>query len=132
MKSKFVLIMILVCSSFYSFANAQSVQGEYGLHLFFNEKEFIDVMTLYVDSSGDLRGDMDVPNDFDGKLENIKFEGQKLSFELFVPRNSARPIDLVFYYEGTFFNKNNKQFIGFATLKGKDEFLDSFVGFKRD
>lgn len=59
-----------------TFASA-SVPGEYGIHLFFNEKEFVDTMTISQNHEGNLIGDMDVPQDFSGPLKNLKVDGQK-------------------------------------------------------
>lgn len=108
-----------------------TVTGEYGIHLFFNETEFIDVMTINQNEKGELTGEMFVPDDFDGKLENIQLTEKSISFDLFVPKNLSRPKDLIFHYEGEFHNKDYKQIIGFVTLKGESEFVCSFTGFKR-
>jgi hypothetical protein len=107
------------------------VTGEYGIHLFFNETEFIDTMTISQNEEGKLLGEMLVPNDFDGKLENIHLKGKSIRFDLFVPKNTSRPKDLIFHYEGVFHAKDYKQIIGFVTLKGQTDFVCSFTGFKR-
>lgn len=112
-------------------ASEMNLNGEYGLHLFFNEKEFVDVMTIDTNEQGELTGEMFVPDDFDGKLLNIKHDGLKLTFDLFVPKNRARPVDLIFHYKLQFHAQDAKEFIGFVTLKDETDFVASFVGFKR-
>lgn len=107
--------------------------GVYGLHLFFSEKEYVDVLTLGYDQAGQkMTGHMHVPNDFDGELENIKVDGEKISFELFVPKNNSRPEDLIFHYEGRFFDKSYRQLIGYVTLKGSNNFVASYTAFLRE
>lgn len=108
-----------------------SVPGEYGIHLFFNEKEFVDTMTISKNSQGNLVGNMDVPQDFSGPLVNLKIDGLKLEFDLFVPKNSSRPVDLVFHYVGHFFDETHNQLIGFVTIEGSKNFTASFTAFKR-
>ena len=103
----------------------------YGLHLFFNEKEFVDVVELSSQQPGQAAGMMHVPNDFDGPLANIVQTPQKISFDVLVPRNSARPQDLIFHYEGTFFDATHKQITGFVTIRGQAAFIASFVAFLR-
>lgn len=125
---KIALLLMLINTTILA---QNTVSGEYGVHLFFNEKEFIDVMTLHQNEAGEIIGKMYVPNDFSGKIHNIKLAGRNLSFDLFVPRNSARPKDLIFHYEGIFFKKDYEQLIGFVTIKGDSDFVASFTGFKR-
>lgn len=105
--------------------------GEYGLHLFFNEKEFVDVLTI--ESHGDLfKGHMHVPDDFDGDIKTISYHSvnQTIEFELFVPKNKARPQDLIFVYKGQYFDDEHKQLIGYVEDK-QGKFIASFVAFKR-
>lgn len=107
-------------------------QGVYGLHLFFNEQEFVDVLTFSKTESGQLKGHMDVPNDFAGDIENINLQGQEITFDLFVPKNSSRPQDLIFHYRGTFFSGDHRQLIGYVTIKGQNAFVASFTAFLRE
>lgn len=107
------------------------VPGEYGIHLFFNEKEFVDTMTISQNSNGNLEGNMDVPQDFSGPLANLKVNGLQVEFDLLVPKNLSRPVDLVFHYVGHFFDETHSQLIGFVTIKGSKDFTASFTAFKR-
>jgi hypothetical protein len=59
---------------FGTFASA-SVPGEYGIHLFFDEKEFVDTMTISQNAEGNLTGRMDVPNDFSGPFMILRVDG---------------------------------------------------------
>lgn len=127
---KLILLSLFTLFSFSALAEVPT--GTYGLHLFFNETEFVDVLTLSIDEAGKFKGHMHVPNDFDGDIENVKFNGNQITFDLFVPKNSARPKDLIFHYKGTLFNEKNDQMTGYVTLKGETNFLASFVAFKRD
>lgn len=108
-----------------------SAHAEYGIHLYFNEKEFIDVLTLEQTPEGELRGRMHVPDDFDGELQNIQLDSAHLSFDLLVPKNASRPTDLLFHYQGTFFDSSHRQLVGYVTIRGAPEFVASFVGFLR-
>lgn len=130
MKKLIYLMAALVCISYGSVGRAE-VTGTYGLHLFFNEKEYIDIIRIAKGPGGQLVGDMIVPNDFNGKLSNIKVGERQLTFDLFVPKNSARPKDMIFSYRLLFFDNSHNQFIGFANLQGQATFIASFVGFKR-
>lgn len=112
-------------------AVADVPKAVYGIHLYFNEKEFVDELIISRSETGELMGRMHVPNDFDGDLENIRIDKNEISFDLLVPRNAARPKDLVFHYEGRFFDSSHNQLIGFVTLKGEADFIASFTGFKR-
>jgi hypothetical protein len=124
-------LFIISCIAIGSVANAGALEGVYGIHLYFDEKEFVDEMTISQSATGELSGRMHVPNDFDGDLENIKVNENEISFDLLVPRNAARPKDLVFHYEGRFFDSSHRQLVGFVTLKGEADFVASFTGFKR-
>ena len=126
MKTAKTLIAALILLGATS-ANADT----YGLHLFFNETEFVDVMTLEK-SNGQLNGKMQVPNDFDASLENVTVHGLDISFDLLVPKISARPQDLVFHYNGKFFDSSLKQLTGYVTIKDQPGFVASFVAFLRD
>lgn len=106
--------------------------GTYGLHLFFDEKEFVDVLTLSQSETGELKGHMDVPNDFAGDIDNIALQNKKISFDLFVPKNAARPQDMIFHYRGAFFSQDYRQLIGYVTIKGQPEFIASFTAFLRE
>lgn len=110
----------------------QNLFGEYGIHLFFNEKEFVDDLIIGRDRAGNLHGTMYVPNDFDGDISNIVVTDETIIFDLFVPKNSSRPTDLIFHYEGKFFNKDLKQIVGFVTIKGQSDFVASFIALKRN
>lgn len=120
----------LVSISYGPIAKAE-MTGTYGLHLFFNEKEFVDIIRITKRPDGQLSGDMIVPNDFNGKLLNIKTSERQMTFDLFIPKNSARPKDMVFSYRLLFFDNSHNQFVGFANLQGQPTFIGSFVGFKR-
>ncbi len=128
---KVIYLIAAIVSIGYSSVSKADITGTYGLHLFFDEKEFIDVVNISEAVGGGLQGDMIVPNDFDGKLLNIKVKDREMSFDLFIPKNSARPQDMIFSYRLTFFDNNHNQFIGFVTIKGQSSFIASFVGFKR-
>jgi hypothetical protein len=130
---KFLVLTLLFLNQL-SFANVQKHEaiGEYGIHLFFNEQEFIDVLTLQPQNDDSLSGIMYVPNDFEGEISDLKIDELKIQFDLFVPKNSSRPEDLIFQYEGEFFDKSYNQMKGFVTLKNEKEFIASFLGFKRN
>lgn len=134
---KALLILIAVTLSCLASSNGhasdanQSLQT-YGIHLYFNETEFVDVMSINEIKPAVFEGSMHVPNDFDGKLENIHVNGLEISFDLFVPKNSARPQDLIFHYKGFYFDVSKTQLMGFVTIKGTQNFVASFVGFKRN
>jgi hypothetical protein len=88
-------------------------------------------MTLTESDIGELTGEMIVPNDFSGPLLNIQSDGQKLTFSVLVPKNTARPVDLVFDYEAQYFDDSKEQMIGYVRIQGRPEFVASFVAFKR-
>jgi hypothetical protein len=123
-----ILFSTLIFSG--AFASA-GVPGEYGIHLFFDEKEFVDTMTISQNAEGNLTGNMDVPNDFSGPLMNLKVDGLKVEFDLLVPKNSSRPVDLAFHYVGHFFDQTYNQLIGFVIIEGSEDFTASFTAFKR-
>lgn len=126
-----IAIALMLTGSASSDAQAAETTATYGLHLFINETEFVDVMTLAASDTGTLSGHMSVPNDFDGPLLAVAENGLNLRFELLVPKNAARPVDLMFVYEGRFFDVSKEQFIGFVTIKDQPGFVASFVAFKR-
>jgi len=105
--------------------------GEYGIHLFFDEREFVDVMTVSKNPEGILEGRMFVPQDFEGPLLDLKIDDLKIEFDLLVPKNASRPTDLIFHYVGQFFDQKKEQITGFVTIRGSPEFTASFVAFKR-
>jgi hypothetical protein len=131
MKIKLLLALLMCFTGTPAFAGENQTKT-YGLHLFFDEKEFVDVLTLTKAADGSLSGHMQVPNDFEGKVENLVISGGTFSFELFVPKNAARPRDLVFSYRGRFFDKSQKQMIGFVTLKDQSDHIASFVALLRE
>src|SRR5688500_10214021 len=88
-------IGLLILQSTASFAQG-SIAGVYGIHLFFNEREFVDVLKIRELQDGSLEGEMHVPNDFDGTIKNVSLDKTILTFDLPVPKNSARPTDLIF------------------------------------
>lgn len=132
MKRLSIGIFFLLLSINTTFAEITAPVTTYGIHLFFNEQEFVDVLVINKDANGVLTGDMHVPNDFDGKVSNLVVKDQKIIFDLFVPKNSSRPVDLIFHYEGKFFDKSLNQMIGFVSIKEQPEFVASFIGFVRN
>ncbi len=126
-KVLFIIPFIAVAS----FASANTHEEIYGIHLYFDEKEFVDEMTISHSETGELSGRMHVPNDFDGDLENLKIKNNEIAFDLLVPRNAARPKDLVFQYRGQFFDQSRNQLIGFVTTKSEKDFVASFIAFRR-
>ena len=110
---------------------AADLTGTYGLHLYFNEKEFVDVVTLQRDARGALTGHMSVPDDFEADLLDLEESDGLLTFDLPVPKNASRPVDLMFHYEARLFDASGKQSAGFVTLKGEKDFVASFVMFRR-
>lgn len=130
---KFVLSFLTLLSIQGNLVHAASQPSEeiFGVHLFFDEKEFVDIIHLNYSLSGEVSGKMHVPNDFDGPMENLIVNDKQITFDILVPKNSARPNDLIFHYQGQFFDRSRKQMIGFVTLKQNPGFLASFVGFLR-
>ncbi|MBS1960957.1 MAG: hypothetical protein JST04_01985 [Bdellovibrionales bacterium] len=111
----------------------------YGLHLFFDEKEYVDVLTLR-SIDGKVAGHMSVPNDFEGDLENVVYHAPQphlgirfptIEFDLRVPKNKSRPQDMTFHYAGEFFNGDLRQLSGFVSMGGGKKFVASFVAFLR-
>lgn len=134
--------ILLITALFYGSLVHAKVEGTYGLHLFFNEKEYIDVLTLsrlgFGGPNGTLTGKMDVPNDFTGNLLNIKVDGRRIEFDLVVPKNPSRPREMLFHYVGQFYDDNHNQMIGYVVSQqrvlGKApqmQFIASFVAFRR-
>lgn len=107
------------------------ITGQYGLHLFFDEKDNVDVLTLRRNESGALEGRMHVPNDFEADVLNVEEKDGLLTFDLPVPKNAHRPVDLLFHYEARIFDDSKRQLAGFVTLKGEKDFVASFVMFRR-
>lgn len=132
MKTLTAYSMIATLAGTPALAQAPSHLTEvYGIHLYFDEKEFIDVLTLKRLPDGRIVGKMDVPNDFTGQIQNLVLKGQSIAFDLQVPKNAARPRDLMFHYEGHFYDPSRRQLAGFVTLKNQTAFIASFVGFRR-
>ncbi|MGZ3653597.1 MAG: hypothetical protein ACXVB9_21610 [Bdellovibrionota bacterium] len=119
---------LLALALFATSARAADSAGTFGLHLFFDEKEFVDVLTVSRTGAGALHAHMSVPNDFEGDINVISEQGNTLVFDLPVPKNASRP-DLLFHYDGRFFDDSKKQLTGFVTMNG--EFVASFVAFRR-
>ncbi len=128
---KSLIALALIACTFSSHAAQAETPRTYGLHLFFNEQDNVDVLTLRANERGELSGDMHVPNDFDAALLNVSEKNGVLTFDLPVPKNSSRPVDLLFHYEGRYFDATKKQLTGFVTLKGEEDFVASFVAFLR-
>jgi len=131
MKSLLIALSLLLAPT--SHANEPLTPGPktYGVHLFFNENEAVDTLTIQVDVYGKVRGHMSVPNDFEQDIEDVSLIGDTLSFDLFVPKNEYRPQDLVFHYVGTYFGGDDDHLIGYVTLKEQTDFVASFTAFKR-
>ena len=130
----FVALALTLSTQMGNQAHAMNKTEEisYGIHLFFDEKEFIDeVKIIYNISLSSVTGTMVVPNDFEGPLLDLQVTEETIRFDLLVPKNAARPKDLVFHYEGRFFDRSKKQMIGFVTIKGENDFVASFTGFQR-
>ncbi|MEA9356240.1 hypothetical protein SHI21_08505 [Bacteriovorax sp. PP10] len=132
MKRLSISILFLLLTVNVAFAEITAPVTTYGIHLYFDEQEFVDILVINKDADGVLTGDMHVPNDFDGKVSNLVVNDEKIVFDLLVPKNSSRPTDLMFHYEGKFFDKSLNQMIGFVSIKGESGFVASFVGFIRD
>lgn len=132
MKSLGISLLLLLLTVNMAFANVNASTKTYGIHFFFDEKEFVDVLILNKDESGALTGEMQVPNDFDAKVTSLIVKDKEISFDLLVPKNSSRPTDLLFHYEGKFFDNSLNQLTGFVSIKGEPGFVASFVGFVRD
>lgn len=129
---KKIALSVMLLMQFPISAAQAGIEGTYGIHLYFDEKEFVDVLTVEKLNEGMFSGMMHVPNDFDGTIEAIHVDGQKLAFDLPVPKNAARPKDLVFRYSATFFDASFRQLVGFVTLANEPGFIASFVGFRRN
>jgi hypothetical protein len=113
-------------------AHAQTTpHATYGLHLFFDEKEYVDVLTMTQHLSGHITGEMEVPNDFTSPLMNAKIDGADIQFDVFVPKNAARPQDLVFHYDARCFDRSCNQLVGYVRIKEDPDFVASFVAFRR-
>jgi hypothetical protein len=128
---KLLAFFFIISTYSSSLAFAGDLVGTYGLHLFFDERDNIDVVTFHRDDQGVLNGKMHVPNDFDAELTNVAEKDGLLTFDLPVPKNSHRPVDLLFHYEARIFDESKKQLAGFVTLKGEKDFVASFVMFRR-
>lgn len=130
MKSILVSFGFIMCAAFAIHATTAETKL-YGVHLFFNETEFVDTLTLTTDVDGTLSGHMYVPDDFEGDIINVVRTNNEITFDLLVPKNRARTEDMTFHYVMTFFNEELKQATGFVTLKDRPEFVASLVAFLR-
>ncbi|MCX6124134.1 MAG: hypothetical protein NTV34_05210 [Proteobacteria bacterium] len=101
---------------------------QYNVHLFFDDKEFVDVLCLHRLS---IRGGgtMHVPNDFSGPILNLVITPASIAFDLLVPKNASRPEDQMFHYQGEYFDELHKQVKGFVTDASSGAFIASFVAF---
>lgn len=125
---KIMGFLLLTClASVSAFASEKT----YGLHLFFDEKEFVDVLKLKTLGHSVCLGHMSVPDDFEDDISNCISTGLDITFDLLVPRNSSRTKDMVFEYHGRFFDRTHKQMIGYVKLKRTERFIASFVAFER-
>ena len=119
---------------------AASLAGKYRLHLFFGDtKPFLDELVVRVSPEGRVTGRMHVPDDFDADIENVSFDGlgRRLVFDLLVPKNKSRPVDLVFRYEAFLFPGDATRLAGFARIVKSDgnpvsppPYVASFVAFR--
>jgi hypothetical protein len=95
--------------------------GKYNLHLYFGDSTpFLDVLNLesaLIFVPGDqLKGDMHVPNDFDAPIMMIETAARRIVFDVLVPRNAARPKDLLFRYETQFMSEDPTKGVGFVRI----------------
>lgn len=133
MKKLLLTIALTLTAAFANAALAPLVESKtYGIHLYFDETEFIDVLIVNKFADGAIKGEMQVPNDFTGVIQNVKIAGQKITFDLLVPKNLSRPTDLMFHYEGQFFDATQTQLIGFVNIRDQPGFVASFTGFLRN
>lgn len=104
-----------------------AIDGQYDIHLYFDEKPFLDTMVLFIDQDK-VKGEMHVPNDFDASIDHFVLNGLNFSFEILVPKNPSRPKDFHARYEGKFYDATMQTFAGFATVVEDNSFMASFVG----
>lgn len=113
-------------------ASAESLDGKYNLYLYFGDTAaFTDTLTLETDKKGEITGEMQVPNDFDGKISKARFKDNRLSFQLLIPKNASRPVDLLFQYDLEAFPKDSSKMVGFAKIvesDGKADPKEPYVG----
>src|SRR4051812_30201018 len=113
---KSAILTTLVLATSFAVHASPNVKGTYGLHLFFDEKEFIDVLTIYTDTNSNLTGKMDVPDDFTSPLFSGHHSGADIAFDVFVPKSASRPTDMIFHYDGRCFDPRCEQLVGFAQI----------------
>ncbi len=95
--------------------------GHYNLHLYFGDSApFLDELTLRVRPvflpTDELMGHMHVPNDFDAPITLVETGDRRIVFDVLVPRNAARPKDLLFRYETQFMPEDPTKATGFVRL----------------
>lgn len=129
MKSLLFALMFLTCA-IHAEAPAP-ITKLYGVHLFFNETEFVDELTLTTGPDGQLSGHMYVPNDFEGDITNAVQTEKSIAFDVLVPKNASRPLDVIFHYDLSFFDDSMTQAVGFVTIKDSPNFVASLVAFLR-
>lgn len=102
----------------------------YRLHLFFDDKEFVDELEVVRDQTGRvLSGRMLVPRDFIRPIQHITDlpNAAGLMFDVPVPKNASRPKDLVFTYNVTYFDRSQKQMTGFVQMRSLNPYSHTFV-----
>lgn len=117
---------------------AQALTGDYRLHLYFGDSTpFEDDLRIERDAKGVASGTMHVPNDFDGKIENIVETEAGMTFDLLVPKNPKRP-EMVFRYVTHALLPEAENLAGFVTLVKSDgvavegnPYIGSFVAFRK-
>lgn len=116
----------------------KNLEGNFKIHLFFGDTApFVDDLSVQVSPEGKVTGRMHVPNDFDADIENITFNGSDLKFDILVPKNPSRPVDLVFRYESKIYSTEANQYAGFVTTTMADgkpvkpSYTASFLMFRK-
>ena len=126
-----LLTVVLFAGSAFAAIGPDPATRVYGIHLHFDETEAVDELTLITDIYGGLSGRMHVPGDFDGDITNITEAQDAIAFDLLVPKNAGRPVDMIFHYDLKFFDAADAQAIGFVTIKDHTDFVASLVAFLR-
>ena len=116
----------------------EALQGDYRLQLYFGDSTpFQDDLKIERSPFGAPSGTMHVPNDFDGKIENIVEIGTQVEFDLLVPKNATRP-EMVFHYTAFVLYPAADNLAGFVTLEKSDgvatvghPYVGSFVAFRK-
>lgn len=140
--SRFVALVLVLLSARLTHAAEilpQRLAGSYRLHLYFGDtKPFLDDVRLDVSPAGAITGLMHVPGDFDAKVEAAALSGTRLTFEILVPKNASRPVDLVFRYEAEIFREDPSHLAGFASIVRSDgkpvapgAYVASFLMFRK-